>query len=61
MQVFVTENKHTDTVSTWSWGIADLSGNPILISARAYNTKEDADKTIQDNFKDWGLEVQGEL
>ena len=61
MQVFVTENKHTETVSTWSWGIADTSGNAILISARAYNSKEEADKTVQESLRDWGLEVQGEL
>lgn len=61
LQVFITENKHTDTVSTWSWGIADSSENPVLMSIRAFNTEEEATKNIQKLFRGWGLEIEGAL
>jgi hypothetical protein len=61
LQVFITENKHTDTVSTWSWGIADSSGNPVLMSIRAFNTEENATSNIQKLFAGWGLEIEGTL
>jgi len=57
MRVFINENKHTENVSSWSWGLASSKGEPILNSVKIWDTKEEVNNAIEAAFKDWKLEV----
>tara|TARA_R110000824_G_C14724953_1_gene625582 strand:- start:11 stop:205 length:195 start_codon:yes stop_codon:yes gene_type:complete len=59
MRVYINKNKLTETVSTWSWGLHDSKGNPILISCKVFDTEQEAVDDIQGAFKDWGLQLDG--
>ena len=60
LKVFVSEHKHTEKTSAWSWGFADSKGIPVLSSVKNFDKESDAIQSVEQSFADWNIELDGE-
>tara|TARA_R110000824_G_C14739377_1_gene627270 strand:+ start:277 stop:492 length:216 start_codon:yes stop_codon:yes gene_type:complete len=61
LKVFVSQNKHTQSLSTWSWGLGDEKSTPILTSCQVFDTEKEAMDNMNESFKEWGMQLNGEF
>jgi len=59
LKVFVSQNKHTQSLSTWSWGLGNEKGTPILTSCQVFDTEKESMDNMHESFKEWGVELDG--
>lgn len=60
LRVFVSEHKHTEKTSTWSWGFSDSKGKPVLSSVKNFDKESQAVENVKESFSDWNLTLEGE-
>ena len=60
LRVFVSEHKHTEKTSTWSWGFSDSEGEPVLSSVKNFDKESQAVENVKESFSDWNLTLEGE-